>query len=139
MRWEAASLRAKGAPTLEISAFPVYLNVTDELRTALAPIISGLHRSRSLPTAIKAYREAVLREIRNVVRKLLSTSTENGESAMSDSAASGGHDRTKQEASSSLTQNLRALDAEDAETLLSTIYVGVAETLPRLKTQSGFF
>lgn len=137
MRWEAASLRAKGAPTREISAFPAYLSATDELRTTLAPIISGLHRSRSIPTAIKAYREAVLREVRNVVRKPISSSPEDGESGMSGSAASGGHDRTKQEVSSSLTQNLRALDAEDAETLLSTIYVGVAETLRRLKTQSG--
>lgn len=137
IRWEAASLRAKWAQAQEISAFPAYVSVADELRAALALNISGLHRSRSIRTAIHAYREAVLREIRNVVRKPLPSSTEDGGSVMSGSTASGGRGRTKQETSSILAQNLRALDAEDAETLLSTIYVAVAETLRRLKTQSG--
>jgi vacuolar protein sorting-associated protein 54 len=49
---------------------------------------------------------------------------------------SGGRGRTNQEKSSVLARNLRALDAEDAEELFASIYIGVAETLRRLKTQS---
>ncbi|KND92285.1 Vacuolar protein sorting-associated protein 54, chloroplastic [Tolypocladium ophioglossoides CBS 100239] len=137
LRWEAASLRAKGGHAQEFSAFPAYMGMTDELRTALLPNISGLHRSGSISTAIQAYRESVLREIRNIVRKPLPSSTEDGESVISGSTISGGPSRTNQEKSSILARNIRALDAEDAETLFSTIYIGVTETLRRLKTQSG--
>jgi vacuolar protein sorting-associated protein 54 len=135
-RWEAASLRAQRHQAQELSAFPAYMSVTDELRTALLCNISGLHRSRYISTAIQAYRELVLREIRNIVRKPLPSSTDDGESVMSGSTTSGGRGRTNQEKSSILAQNIRALDAEDAETLFSTIYIGVAETLRRIKTQS---
>ena len=136
-RWEASSRRAKGVHARDASAFPAYLSVTDELRTALAPNIHGLHRSRFISTAIQAYREAVLRETRNMVRKPLPSSTEDDESVMSGSTFSGGRGRTSQEKSSILARNIRALDAEDAEALFVTIYISVAETLRRLKTQSG--
>lgn len=136
-RWEASSLRAKGGSAREHSTLPGYMGTTDELRTALSPIISGLYRSRSIPTAIQAYRELVLKEIRNIVRKPLPSSTEDAESVMSASIVGGGRSRTSQESSLILAQNIRALDAEDAESLFSSIFIGVAETLRRVKTQSS--
>ena len=136
LRWQAASLRAKGVPSTELSAFPAYMSMTDELRTALLPKISGLYQSRSISSAIQAYRELVLREIRNIVRTPLPSSTDDGESVMSASTISRGRSRTNQEKSAILARNIRALDAEDAERLFSIIYIGVAEALRRLKTQS---
>ncbi len=137
LRWEAASLRAKGGQPRELSAFPAYMSGTDELRTALFHQVTSLHQSRSIPTAVQAYRELVLREIRNVVRAPLPCSTEDTESITSVSTTAGGRSRTNQEKSSILARNIRALDAEDAERLFSTMFIGVAETLRRFKTQSG--
>lgn len=136
-RWEASSLRAKGGSAREISTFPAYMGMTDELRTALSPNISGLYRSRSIPTAILAYREVVLKEIRNIVRRRLPSSTEDVGSVMSASTVGGGRSRTSQEKSSILARNIRALDAEDAESLFSSSFIGVTETLRRVKTQSS--
>ncbi|KAK5633679.1 hypothetical protein RRF57_009393 [Xylaria bambusicola] len=45
--------------------------------------------------------------------------------------------RSSQEGSSILARNIRALDTEDAEILFSSIFIGVTETLRRVKTQSG--
>jgi vacuolar protein sorting-associated protein 54 len=137
MRWESASLRAKGNQATEALAFPTYMSVTNELCTALLHIISGLHRSKYISTAIQAYRDLVLLEIRNIVRKPLPSSSDDGESVMSRSTISGGRGRTNHDKSSTLAQNLRALDVEDAEMLFPTIFIGVAETLRRLKTQSS--
>ncbi|KAF5692788.1 GARP complex component [Fusarium denticulatum] len=137
VRWEAASLRAKGGYAQKPSALPTYMTQTTDLRTALMPNIHGLYRCGSISTAIQGYRELVLREIRNVVRRPLPSSTDDTESVTSASTISGGRSRTTQEKSFILAQNLRSLDAEDAEELLSSLFVSVAETLRRLKTQSS--
>lgn len=136
-RWEAASLRAKGGYAQKLSALPTYMTQTTDLRTALIPSIHGLYRCGSVSTAIQSYRELVLREIRNVVRRPLPSSTDDTESVTSASTISGGRSRTTQEKSFILAQNLRSLEAEDAEELLSSLFVSVAETLRRLKTQSS--
>ncbi|KAF6835265.1 garp complex component [Colletotrichum musicola] len=135
LRWGVASQRAKGNHPREPPNLPAYTLLTDELRTALSSQISGLDRSRSISTAIRAYRELVLREFRNVVRGPLPSSTDDAKSVKSVSTGSGGPGRTKQEKSSVLAANIRALDAADAEKLLSNIFIGVTETLRRLKTQ----
>ncbi|TKW58212.1 Vacuolar protein sorting-associated protein 54 [Colletotrichum tanaceti] len=149
-RWEAESLRAKGGLGREPPALPAaaYTTQTSELRTALFPIVNGLHRYGSVSTAIGAYRQLVLREIRGIVRKPLPSSTDaddtasvdNDTSAISGSTIREGRNntnRTSQEKSSLLARRLSALDAEDAERLLSAIVVPVAETLRRLKAQSS--
>ncbi|KAH8803348.1 Vps54-like protein-domain-containing protein [Xylogone sp. PMI_703] len=136
LRWEAASLRAKGVHARELSAFPAYMSTTEELYTALFPNISGFYRCGYISTAIQAYRELVLREIGYIVRKLLPTSTEDTESTSSVLPVSEGRGRTDQEKASILARKIRALGAEDAERLLSTIYISIAETLRRLETQS---
>lgn len=138
-RWEAlaALRRAKPSETRESSALPAYMQLADELRAALLPHLSGLHRARFISTAIQAYRELVLREIRNAVRRPLPSSANDAESVTSMSTVSGEAVRTEQEKSSILARNLRALDAADAERMFSTIFISVTETLRRLKTQSS--
>lgn len=135
LRWEAASLRAKGGGAQKPSALPTYMSQTSELRTALLPEITGLHRSAFVLKAIGAYRELVLREIRNLVRKPLPSLTNDAEFVTSVSTASV-DSRTNHDKSFILARNLRALNVEDAEKMFTTIFITVAETLRRLKTQS---
>jgi vacuolar protein sorting-associated protein 54 len=134
-RWGSASMRTRGH-SREPSAFPSYLNATDELRAAILPNIVGLHRARHIATAASTYRACVIREVKNVIRRNLpSSNDDDNESMMSASTMSGGRHLSSQEKSSILARNLRALDPEDAEELLVKIYVGVTETLRRLTTQ----
>lgn len=136
-RWGAAAMRTRGGQTKEPSVFPSYMADTQELRAALLPIIVGLHRANHIATAIGAYREAVLREIKAIVRQPLpSANDDDNDSMMSASTAGGGRNRNKQEKSAILARNLRAMDAEDSEKLLAKIYVGVSEVLRRMTTQT---
>ncbi|EFQ27991.1 hypothetical protein CGRA01v4_03342 [Colletotrichum graminicola] len=137
LRWGSSSLRARGGGTARESAGPpAYLTSTQELRKAIMPNLLGLHRAQHISTAIAGYREAVLREIRNIIRKPLpSSNDDDNESMMSASTMSGGRNLSNQEKSSILARNLRALDPKDAEDLLKMVYIGVTETLRRLTTQ----
>ncbi|TIC90989.1 Vacuolar protein sorting-associated protein 54 [Colletotrichum higginsianum] len=113
------------------------MDQTSELRTALCPILYGLHRYGSVSTAIEAYREQLLREIRSIVRKPLPSSTDDDDTGSVTSGIGSTIRKGRKEKSSILAQILRALDAEDAERLFSAIFISIAKTLRRLKTQSS--
>lgn len=135
-RWGNAASRARGGHSRSPSLFPTYLAATEDLKAQLKPAMTGLHRAKHIATAAMAYKDAALREVRNLIRKPLPSSSEDDNmSMMSASTASGGRGMSGQQKSANLARNLRALDAEDAEDLLVTIYVSVAETLRRLSTQ----
>ncbi|PNY26909.1 Vacuolar protein sorting-associated protein 54 [Tolypocladium capitatum] len=136
LRWSNSATRSRGGHARSPSVFPTYLGATGELKAQLLPNMVGLHRAKHVATAAMAYREAVLREIRNLIRRPLpSSNDDDNESMMSVSTTSGGRHRSNQEKSASLARNLRALDAEVAEELLIKIYIGVTESLRRLTTQ----
>ncbi|KYK61548.1 Vacuolar protein sorting-associated protein 54 [Drechmeria coniospora] len=136
LRWSNATSRSRGSHTRSSSVFPTYLNGTQELKTQLLQSMIGLHRAKHVATAAMTYREIVLREVKNLIRRPLpSSNDDDNESMMSVSTAGGGRQRSNQEKSANLARNLRALDPEDAEELLIKIYIGVTETLRRLTTQ----
>ena len=134
-RWSSASQRTRGH-NREPSAFPAYLAMTDSFRTELWSNVSGLHRAHHTSPATTAYRDSVLREVRNIIRRPLPASNDDdADSMMSASTMGGGRQRSQQEKSSILARNLRSLDPDDAEDLLKKTYIGVGETLRRLGTQ----
>ena len=134
-RWDKASQRFRGAHARTPSVYPAYLQVDDSLRKILQSNLEGLVRSDSIKPATTAYREAVWKEVKTLIRRHLpSSSDDDNESSMSASTQGGRH-MTQQEKSSVLARNLRALDAEDAETMLKKIYSNVGEALRRLGTQ----
>ncbi|KAM7194963.1 Vps54-like domain containing protein [Naviculisporaceae sp. PSN 640] len=137
MRWNSASIRSRGGHGREPSAFPSYLASIDDLREALLPSLTGLQRAKHLTAAASAYREATLKEVRNIIKRPLpSSNDDDAESMMSSSTMTGGKQRTQQEKSIGLARNLRALEPRDAEETFIKIYIGVAETLRRLSTQA---
>ncbi|KAF4120461.1 vacuolar protein sorting-associated protein 54 [Geosmithia morbida] len=137
LRWSHAATRGKGGHNRTSTVFPSYLSNTEELKKQLTPAMVGLHRAHYLAAAAMAYRETVLREIRGLIRRPLpSSSDDDNESMVSVSTAASGRGRSGQEKSTILARNLRALGPDEAEALLSTIYVGVTETLRRLTTQN---
>ncbi|KAI0014920.1 Vps54-domain-containing protein [Xylariomycetidae sp. FL0641] len=135
LRWSNAATRARGGQGRDSGSFPTYLVATEDLRQQLMPVLNGLHRSKHLTIAIASYREIVLREVRNLVKKPLPASNDDDNESMVSVSTVGSKRMTQQEKSSILARNLRALDEEDAESLFTNIYISVAETLRRLGTQ----
>lgn len=135
-RWSNASSRSRGGHNRESSAFPTYLAMNDDFRTELMANLGGLHRARHTSPATTAFREAVLREVRNIIRRPLPASNDDdADSLMSSSTLGTAKQKTQQEKSTILARNLRSLEPEDAEELLKKTYIGVGETLRRLGTQ----
>lgn len=137
MRWSSAAIRARGGRAREPTAFPSYLESTDDLRKSLIESLGGLYRAKQITVAVTAYRDSVIKEIRNLVKQgLPSSNDDDNMSVMSASTATGGGRKLSQrEKSSILARNLRALEPADAEELLVKMYVSVTETLRRMSTQ----
>ena len=134
-RWDKASQRVRGSHARAPSVYPTYLQIDDNLRKKLQTNLEGLAQSDSIKPATTAYREALLKEVKTLIRRRLpSSSDDDVESTMSGSTQ-GGRQLTQQEKSTVLARNLRALGAEDAEDMLKKIYSNVGEALRRLGTQ----
>ena len=134
-RWDKASHRFRGSHVRTPSAFPSYLHVNESLRSTLRSQLKGLARSDAVMPATAAYREAVLREIKSLIRRHLpSSNDDDNESTMSTSTQES-RNMSQQEKSSILARNLRALEPEDAEDMLRKIYSNVSEAIRRLGTQ----
>lgn len=134
-RWDKASQRFRANHSRTPSAFPAFLQLDDVLRFKLKANVEGLSRSESVMPATIAYREAVLREIKTLIRRHLPSSSDDDVESTMSASTQGGRQRTQQEKSTILARNLRALDAQDAENLLKKMYSNVGEALRRLGTQ----
>ncbi|TQV93560.1 GARP complex component [Cordyceps javanica] len=136
LRWDNAASRTRGGHSRSPSIFPTYLTATEDLKAKLLPVMAGLSRAKHVSTAALVYKDAALKEIRNLIRRPLPSSSEDDNmSLVSVSTAGGGKHLSSHEKSTNLARNLRALEPEDAEDLLKKIYVNVTETLRRLSTQ----
>jgi len=134
-RWAKSTFRARGEQLQGTSDSPAYLHVNEQTRPALLAALSGLDNTGQTIHAFVAYREAVMREIKGLIRQHLpSSNDEDGESITSVSTK-GARKLTQQEKSAILARNLRALDAEAAEDLLIKVYTAVGEALRRIGVQ----
>ncbi|KAH0547790.1 hypothetical protein FGG08_000047 [Glutinoglossum americanum] len=134
-RWGAALQRARGDHTRQPSTIPVYLSLDRSLRSDILSSLSGLARSHYTLQASIAYREAVLREIKILVRRRLPSSNDDDNESVMSASTHGGRQLSQQEKSSILARNLRNLTPDAAEELIVGIYSGVGETLRRLSVQ----
>ncbi|KAK4565752.1 hypothetical protein LTR86_003601 [Recurvomyces mirabilis] len=124
-RWS----RQRGIP-------PMYLESTPRFREDLMAALKGLQRAGHTAPATAAYREAVQREMKALIRKHLPASTDDDVDSMVSTSTRGGTKLSQQEKSTILARNLRALEPEDAESLLIRVYTAVGEGLRRLSTQT---
>ncbi|KAK7545029.1 Vps54-like protein-domain-containing protein [Phyllosticta citribraziliensis] len=133
-RWASASLRTRGDN--RPMTLPAYLRTESVMRTSLLGILMGLSRSNHTSVATAAFRDAVTREMKVLIRQHLPSSTDDdAESTISTSTRASSRATSQQEKSSILARNLRSLEHEDSEQLLVNIYTDVGEALRRLSTQ----
>ncbi|OMP85688.1 Vacuolar protein sorting-associated protein 54 [Diplodia seriata] len=134
-RWASASLRTRGdnrPPT----SLPAYYKMEEGFRSNMLAILNGLSRSNHTPVAAAAYRDAVTREMKLLIRQHLPSSTDDDAESTISSSTRASSRTSQQEKSSVLARNLRSLDWEDAEQLFVNIYTNVGEALRRLSTQT---
>ncbi|KAF5597477.1 GARP complex component [Fusarium subglutinans] len=136
LAWDAKSRSAQGVYGQNPTALLVNTDRANDLRAALLPSLLGLHRSGSITTAFKAYRQLVLLEIRNALRIVLPNSTDN---TSSDTSASINirFSAWTTERPSVFAQNIQDLGPADAEELFSSLFTTVVEILRSLKRQSS--
>jgi vacuolar protein sorting-associated protein 54 len=133
-RWAHASLRARGHASGP-SVVPAYLQTNSQLRQNLSVILHGLSRSKSLTIASAAFRDAIMREMKALIRQHLPSSSDDDAESMASISTTRSRAVTQQDKSARLARNLRNLGPDDAEELLMKMYCGVGEALRRLQTQ----
>ncbi|CAG7923219.1 unnamed protein product [Penicillium olsonii] len=132
-RWGTSFQRQRGVRPVSIS--PAYMSFNSELRTQLDTQLNGLARARYTMPAATSFKTAVLREMKGLIRKHLPSSSDDDNESMVSLSTHGGHQLSQQEKSSILARNLRALESEDAYTMLMNVYTGISESLRRLSVQ----
>lgn len=124
-RWS----RQRGIP-------PMYMETSDDFRSKLTESLKRLQVAGHMAPATAAYREAVVKEMKAIIRKHLPSSSDDDADSMVSVSTRGGAKLSQQDKSSILARNLRAMDAEDCEILLINVYTSVGEALRRVSTQT---
>ncbi|KAF1813909.1 Vps54-domain-containing protein [Eremomyces bilateralis CBS 781.70] len=133
--WAFASQRSRGGHGRSQSGFPAYMKTDDKFREDLQSILHGLNRSRHTGPAAIAFREAVMREMKSLIRQHLPSSSDDDAESLASASTRNSRALSQQEKSVILARNLRALDPESAEDLLVKTYTAVGEVLRRLGVQ----
>lgn len=133
-RWGMSFQRSRGAQRTVPSGFP-YMHFDDQLRSRLRAELTGLARAHHTMPAATSFKTAVLREMKGLIRRHLPSSSDDDNMSMMSASTHGGRQLSQQGKSSILARNLRALDAEEAQTMLTRVYTGISESLRRLSVQ----
>ncbi|KAI5854333.1 Vps54-like protein-domain-containing protein [Tricharina praecox] len=127
-------------PPRSSSLPPEFAILSDSLRNLLKQHLDGLQRANHINDAVQAYRDAVIKEAKNLIRRNLPSegdadSVASNISHLSRRSRSGGIRQSSADKSQALTRALRLLGPADAEDLLVKIYTGVSELIRRLGSQ----
>jgi vacuolar protein sorting-associated protein 54 len=133
-RWMAASSKARGVQQRAKSTLPAYLNTSEKLRSDLRANLYGLSGAQFTNQASASFREAIMKEMKTIIRRYLPSSTDDDAESMTSVSTRGGRGHSQQDKNSILARNLRAMDPADAEEFLTNIFTDVSEVLRRLST-----
>ncbi|KZM27076.1 uncharacterized protein EKO05_0010088 [Ascochyta rabiei] len=135
-RWVAASNKARGTPAAaKPKSMPAYLNTSTEFRSDLRANLHGLNDAQFTNQAAATFREAIVKEMKIIIRRYLPSSTDDDAESMTSVSTRGGRGHSQQDKNSILARNLRAMDAADAEEFFTNIFTDIGEALRRLSTQ----
>ncbi|KAL9111510.1 MAG: hypothetical protein Q9227_003997 [Pyrenula ochraceoflavens] len=134
-RWGASFSRVRGGERRTPAQLAAYLNIDNGFRSALKGELSGLARAKYTGPAAAAFKTQLLREMKSLIRKPLPSSSDDDRESTMSASTIGGRNMDSKEKSSILARNLRAMDPDDAQAMLTKIYVSVSESLRRLSVQ----
>ncbi|KAH6861598.1 Vps54-like protein-domain-containing protein [Alternaria alternata] len=133
-RWTAASQKARGSNQKPRTTLPAYMTTDEKLRAELRASLYGLSGAQFTNQASATFREAMIKEMKVIIRKHLPSSTEDDTGSMASVSTRGGRGTSQQDKNSILARNLRAMDPEDAEVFFANIFTDIGEALRRLST-----
>jgi len=134
-RWTTASQRSRGDHTRSGSVLPAYLRTSDQFRSDLKMNLVGLSTSKSTGPAASAFRDAIVREMKVLIRQYLPSSTDDDAESVTSVSTRSSRAHSQQDRNSILARNLRAMDPADAEQFFVNIYTDIGEALRRLSIQ----
>ena len=135
-RWVAASQKARGVPgSSKPKSMPAYMSTSTEFRQKLRANLHGLNDAQFTNQAAATFREAIVKEMKIIIRKYLPSSSDDDAESMTSVSTRGGRGQSQQDKNSILARNLRAMDAGDAEDFFTNIFTDIGEALRRLSTQ----
>ena len=130
-RWASTSMRLRGLQTGPTA----YMEIDDQFRKDLLASLHGLSNSGQTAQATADFREAVMREMKHLIRKHLPSSNDDDNESVTSVATRTSKAASQQEKSITLARNLRAMDEENAEDMVVNIYTDISEALRRLSIQ----
>ncbi|PWY92157.1 GARP complex component [Aspergillus heteromorphus CBS 117.55] len=134
-RWGSSFQRQRGAQRSGAMQPPAYMSFDDQLRSRLHMHLTGLARVHHTTPAATAFKTAVLREMKSLIRKHMPSSSDDDNESVVSVSTQKSQQLSQQEKSSILARNLRALDAQDSYNMLARVYTGISESLRRLSVQ----
>ncbi|KAH8731893.1 Vps54-like protein-domain-containing protein [Phaeosphaeriaceae sp. PMI808] len=134
-RWTAASQKGRGNHQRMKSSLPAYLGTSERLRSELRASLYGLSGARFTNQASATFREAIMKEMKAIIRRYLPSSTDDDAGSMTSVSTRSGRGHSQQDKNTILARNLRAMDPTDAEEFFINIFTGVGEVIRRLSTQ----
>lgn len=134
-RWVAASQKARGSHQRGKSILPAFLSTGEKLRSELRASLYGLSGARFTNQASATFREAIMKEMKTIIRRYLPSSSDDDAESMTSVSTRGGRGHSQQDKNTILARNLRAMDPADAEEFFVNIFTDVGEVLRRLSTQ----
>ncbi|KAL2863254.1 vacuolar protein sorting-associated protein 54 [Aspergillus lucknowensis] len=134
-RWGYSFQRQRGGQRTSLTEPPAYMSIDEQLRSQLRLHLAGLARVYHTTPAATAFKTAVLREMKSLIRRQMPSSNDDDNESMVSVSTHRSHRLSSQEKSSILARNLRALEADDAYDMLARVYTGISESLRRLSVQ----
>ncbi|KAF2703072.1 Vps54-domain-containing protein [Pleomassaria siparia CBS 279.74] len=134
-RWMTTSQRARGEHAKMKSMLPVYLNTSPTFRHELRTNLMGLSSSNFTSQASAAFRDAIVREMKLIIRKHLPSSTDDDAESMTSVSTRNSRGHSQQDKNTILARNLRAMDNADAEKFFVDIFTDISEAIRRLSVQ----
>ncbi|KAF2646755.1 Vps54-domain-containing protein [Massarina eburnea CBS 473.64] len=134
-RWVTSSQRTRGENLRLKSAVPAFMTTNNDFRSRLRASLTGLSSASFTNQASATFRDAIMREMKTIIRKYLPSSTDDDAESMASVSTRSGRGHSQQDKNSILARNLRAMDAADAEDFFTNIFTDIGEAIRRLSTQ----
>lgn len=134
-RWVTTSQRARGEHARMKSVLPAYLSTSPGFRAELRANLMGLSGSNFTGQAAASFRDAILREMKVIIRKHLPSSTDDDAESMTSVSTRSSRAQNQQDKNTILARNLRAMDCADAEKFFVDIFTNIGEAIRRLSIQ----
>ncbi|KAK9388336.1 hypothetical protein V1515DRAFT_440017 [Lipomyces mesembrius] len=107
-----------------------YMNIPEKLKPEVRSHLEGLAKIGAVESGVQRYRDAIMREVKNLIKRNLPTNVNDDTASVASSAT--GRTATTAQKSATLERMLRDMRPQEFEDMLVDIFTGISELLRRL-------